>query len=167
MVADSWFDTGGGGIQRLNITGGGGAVSFSGGESNMNTGSVPSFAVANFSGNFALLGQEIVGDNIVISGSGAGSNDLIEGNALLSGVKISNTATGETYGFLVNMNSFSTYEADTANYENQSFLLTTLSQVRGSLPTIPGSPLLPAGATDLRMYRVQVWGSSTGISINP
>jgi hypothetical protein len=167
MVEDSWFDTGGGGIQRLNIPGGGGAVSFSGGQSNMNAGSLPSFAVANFSGNFALLGQEIVGDNIVISGSGAGSNDLIAGNALLSGVKISNTATGETYAFLVNMNSFSTYEPDTANYENQSFLLTTLSQMRGSLPTIPGSPLLPAGATDLRMYRVQVWGSSTGISINP
>ena len=167
MVRDSWFDTGDGGIQRLNITGGGGAVSFSGGQSNMNRGSVPSFAIANFSGTFALLGGEIVGDNIGISGTGAGSNDLIAGDALLSGVTISDTATGGTYAFLANMNSFSTYESGTANYQNASFLLTTLSQMRGSKPTIPGSPTLPSGATDLRMYRVAVTGASTGISINP
>ena len=170
IVRDQWNDTGNGSAsQRLNLTGSGGSVTFFGGQNFVSPGSgtAPSFLVNNFGGNFALVGSALTGNDIVLSGAGGPSNDLIATQALEGGPVISNSAIGNTYAFLENMNGISTYEANSSNYQNQSFLLNVLSQARGSQPTIPGSPSLLSGSTDLRMYHVYVSNSSVGISINP
>lgn len=166
IVRDVWNDTGGGPVQRLNLTGNG-SVTFSGGQNNMSVnGALPTFQINNFSGNFALLGSLLDGNNVSITGNNTGSNILIDGQNFVSGTDINNYENGGNYAFLENMNGITTYQPDGANYTSESFLLTVLSQARAQQPSIPGNPTLPSGATDIRMYKVWL-SNGTGLSINP
>jgi hypothetical protein len=165
-VEDSWFDNGApGGAERLSATGSGAITFYGGNESMTAANGLPAFGFRNYTGTAALVGMGITG-NVLFSGGSA--TDLELGNIFFGGsLSVAHTNDSGQYGVLETQNASTSYFPDSINYKSQSFIISALNQLRTTLPSIPGSPVLPSGASDLRMYRVGVQGSSVGITINP
>ena len=152
-------------------------ITISGGTSAQTT--APTNNFTTFTGIAAFIGglyqpQSLSGTPInAIKFTSGISTDLILGTVAQGNPFWVNSVGSSLYGFLQNQDNTNigttgeAYITDVTNYSNQEFLINALNQYRTIKPTIPGSPALPSGATDLRLYRVIVEGCTTCLSINP
>lgn len=170
IVRDIWDDNGGGGGQFSFATGGGSITVFGG---TINVVNAPAFGFSNFSGNATLLGLGMSGGNGVLFNGGAPKANLLVAAMVGPGQFVVNQTFGSpppNYAFIQNQNnahlgtSGEAYLSDQTNFESASFIISALNQARASLPSIPGSPTLPSGATDFRLYRVFCTDAATGFS---
>jgi Pectate lyase superfamily protein len=175
-VEDVWNDAGGTSSNQNSvfIATGIGTVTYSGGLLATSTGD-RYLVLNNFTGVAGLVGNEVYcpnnscasNNNVDITGTGSGASDLGLGLA------------GSNSGFFAAAGS-PTYElvnplynpapsvdhpsqASEANCCSTPFLTATLAQLRGTQPTVPGP--LPAGVTDVRLYRVSVSSANSGIHL--
>ena len=178
IVRDVWYDTSGPSPQTSSFSGSGAVTIFGGNEAGP---SPPAFNFTNFTGVGSVIGvffQPAANTSLGVTFSSGVSKDVVLGstsNAPTGGATfISNSVPTSQYAFLANQNnqnnvgtSAEVYLADVRNDTSPSFLINNLSQARAMPPTVPGNPLLPAGATDLRMYGLFFSGCSTCLSLNP
>ena len=176
IVRDTWYDNGVGGTNIL-LGGGSGAVTTFGGTQNSGSASAPAFSFSNFTGFASVIGTEVFYTPAAVLFASGVSNDTVIGSVdqlttTNPGPIVTNNVPASNYAFLQNQTYNSgrptaIYSTDVRNDKSQSFLLNNLNQARTLLPTVPGSPLLPPGATDLRLYRITIQNCSTCLSLNP
>jgi hypothetical protein len=184
LADDRWHDLGsGGGPYLLNVSGIGGAATVFGGTTYMpgpDSISVPppgpSFLANNYTGAAAIIGHMYFQGGPILFDGGDDSqmHVTVLGTMVPSALAsfISMQAGGQ-YAFWQNQTKQFVARTDvlnlpdSQNFISPAFWANTLYFARTLLPTIPGSPTLTSGSTDLRLYRVWVQDASTGISISP
>jgi Pectate lyase superfamily protein len=169
-VRDVWYDNGAGGSQLATVTGP--SIFTYAGSLVAETGKAPVFEFNNFTGTAALINSHLSG-NVAITGSDSGASVL--GLGLVGpGSFFSNASSpAATTGFLNGQSNLNPPWGERASElpdqgnANPTFLTNSLNQIRTTPPTVPGNPTIPAGVTDLRIYRVFVNDAVTGVQITP
>jgi hypothetical protein len=175
-VEDVWNDQGGSNTNQNTVftATGIGTVTYSGGLLATYTGD-PYLVLNNFTGVAGLVANEVFcpnnacasNNNVNITGTGSGASDL--GLGLVGSnsgfFAVAGSPTYELVNSLYNPTPGRAFpsQASEVNCCSTGFLTSTLAQLRGSQPTVPAP--LPAGVTDVRLYRVSVSSANSGIHL--
>jgi hypothetical protein len=168
-VRDIWYETGTSSPQFTKLTGNS-TFSFSGSRIALPVSSTsPAIDVNNFTGKATFL-ETLMDGNLVISGNGSEAKVLGIGLVGPSQHYFANSASPAAQALLLNsMTTASTIPDSGASQipeqgvYDPSFIRDMLSQIRTEQPTSLSA--LPAGVTDLRLYRVVVEEALTGIHV--
>jgi hypothetical protein len=158
-VKQFWNDAGGTSTRLAALSGTGGVFGVMGMAGYLSVTGSDAVGLNNFSGTSAIVNlstneSALPGDEVV-SGTGAGASNLSLGALGVSAMPFSDTTSpADTHGFL-NGQTISGCSGSCTVTESgsldQPFLTTALGPLRAAQPTLPTAP---AGATDVRLYRL-------------
>ena len=162
-VQDAWYETASG-SHFINLTGIS-VFSFSGGRVALPfSASIAAFDVHDFAGKAAFLSSKIDG-SVMISGNGLSASVLTLGLVGPADFYFNTTLPQATSLFINNQTwkpLVDPHLVESGSYD-AAFIRAALSQIRGEHATEVSD--LPAGVTDVRMYRVTVEQCLTGVHL--
>ena len=163
-VQGPWYDSGAANQQFAQVSGPS-AFSYSGSmlsSAPLSSGAA-NIAFDNFSGTAALANIDLTGGIVGITGTGSGAQVLGLGLGGPANVFTNGSSPAATTEFLNGINNTNYVELPEQGCCNTTSLPTTLNQLRTTQPTLLAP--LPAGVTDVRMYRIFVGVANIGVHL--